>query len=203
MATHTDDHPDPSHDGVAARNRLARVYAEALAAAAGDRADEVGQELVELVRGVLAANPTIEAYLASPAVSTRTKQPVLDAAFGTTVSPPVRNLIGVLNQNRRLDLLRPIAAAYRDLLDKRVGRVRVLVRTAAPLSDDQYGRLKETMAARLGKEPVLHVRVEPELLGGLVVQVGDRVFDTSVRTRIQTLRAQMMERGTSYVLHQN
>jgi F-type H+-transporting ATPase subunit delta len=178
------------------------VYAEALIAAAGDRAEEVGRELADIVQGVF-ADRKVEAYLASPAVSRRRKEPVIAQAFGDRVSPVVRNLLGVLNQNGRLGILRALQAVYQGILDQRAGRVRVGVRTAAPLADDQKQRLTDTLAARLGREPVLDVRVEPELLGGLVVRIGDRVIDTSVRTRIESLRAQLMAQGSSYVANQN
>jgi F-type H+-transporting ATPase subunit delta len=200
-----DDHPDPGHDGVAARNRLARVYAEALMAAAEDagQVDDVGGELEAVVRGVLDADPGVEAFLASPAVGRQAKTEALGRAFGDRASPLVRNLLGVLNKNGRLGLVRTVAAAYRDLLDQRAGRVRVRVATAVPLTDEQRDRLTNALAARLDKTPVLSATVDPELLGGLVVRVGDQVFDTSVRTRLETLRAQLLEQGSSYVRSQD
>ena len=190
-----------SADPVAARGRLARVYAEALMTAAGPNADAVGEELATLVQ-TLRADRTASAYLASPAVSKRKKAPVLASAFGSA-SATVRNLLGVLNQNNRLNLLAGVQTAFQTLLDAQAGRVRVKVRSAAPLADDQKQRLADTLRSIVGAQPVLDVKVEPALLGGLVVQVGDRVFDTSVRTRIETIRTQLMAKGTSYVLHQN
>src|SRR5579885_3766455 len=87
--------------------RIARVYAEALLAVAArdGKADEVGDELDALVTEVLARHPRIAAFFDSPAVSRRTREPVLAAALGGNASPLVRNFVGVLNQNNRLDLL--------------------------------------------------------------------------------------------------
>jgi F-type H+-transporting ATPase subunit delta len=174
------------------------VYAEALlgVAARDGRAEEVGDELDALVTGVLDKHPRVAAFLDSPAVSRRTRGPVLAAALGETASPVVRNFLGVLNQNNRLDLLRAVAAAYHDLLDKRAGRVRVTVRSAAPLTDDQQRELRESLAVSLGREPVLDLRTDPDLLGGMVVQVGDKVYDSSVRTRLAAFRTQLMARST-------
>ena len=112
----------------------------------------------------------------------------------------VRGLFGVLTKNGRLDLVRGIAAAYRQLLDERAGRVRVKVTAATKLSNSQRDTLAETLANILKQEPVLDVRVDPDLLGGMVVQVGDRVIDTSVRTRLQTLRTLLLDKGSSYVV---
>ena len=112
----------------------------------------------------------------------------------------IRNFIGVLNKNGRLGILKDIRAAYAALQDAAAGRVQVTVKTAVPLAGDQVTSLTNRLATALNKQPVLNFQVDPDLLGGIVVQVGDRVIDTSVRTRIQTLRAQLMERGSSYVL---
>ncbi|HVL10931.1 MAG TPA: ATP synthase F1 subunit delta, partial [Gemmata sp.] len=85
-------------------------------------------------------------------------------------------------------------------LDDRAGRVRVRVTSAAELSDEQRRSLSGKLAEMLKKEPVLDVRVDPELLGGMIVQVGDRVIDTTVRTRLHTLRNLMLDKGSSYVV---
>jgi len=202
MATAAPETPDAAAPD-AAPDRLSRVYAEALLAAAGGRAEEVGEELAGFVAGVLDSGAKVEAYLASPAVGRRAKTETLARATAGHVSDPVRGLLGVLDRNGRLGLVRRVAAAYRDLLDQRAGRVRVRVTSAVPLTPDQQARLAETLSARLGKTPVLATAVDPGLLGGLVVRVGDRVFDTSVRTRLETLRTKLLDQGTSYVRNQN
>lgn len=195
------DIPDTVLDEGVTRNRLARVYAEALfaVAAKANRQDDVGAELDDLIRGVLAAKPEVEAFLKNPTVSKRNKGPVIASAFASC-SEPVRNLLGVLNENGRLPLIRSVAAVYRDLRDTQAGRVRVIVKSAVPLTGEQSDKLKTQLQTSLKKTPVIVPVVDPDLIGGLIVQIGDRVIDTSVRTRIQTLRAQLMERGTSYVL---
>lgn len=190
--------PDATHDTVleatGARARLARVYAESLLSLAeeGGQADAVGAELVVVARDVVGADPRVAAFLDSPAVTSKGKKPVLDSVFGVASSDLFRKFVGVLNQNNRLGLLNDVASAYQVIRDRQAGRVRVLVRAAAPLSDAQRAELSGTLKANLNKEPILHVRVEPDLLGGLIVHVGDRVYDTSVRTRLETLRNHLM-----------
>jgi F-type H+-transporting ATPase subunit delta len=176
--------------------RLARVYAEALMAAAGPQADAVGEELDALVDDVLAGRPDVERFLASGAVNRKDKAAVLESAFASGVSDLMRHFFGVLNQKNRLGLLRAIAASYHQLRDDAAGRVRVTVTTAVPLSDEQTQRLRQTLTAQLKAEPVLQTRTDPDLLGGLVVRVGDRVYDTSVRTRLGNLRNHLMASGT-------
>lgn len=191
--------PDPTHETVLEATgttaRLARVYAEALMAAAGNQVDAVGEELAGVVQAV-ASKPGVAAFLNSGAVSKKAKFPILAAAFNNTASDVMQKFLGVLTQNNRLVLLPAISAAYHRLRDEAAGRVRVTVTSAVPLSDDQLGSLKTTLADNLKAEPVLHTRTNPDLLGGLVVQVGDRVYDTSVRTRLDTLRSHLMTSGS-------
>ena len=189
-------------DAPVVRSRLARVYAEAFLAAAVEQnqADELGAELNDVLRGILRPGSGAAAYFASPVVNRKVKMQVVAEAFAGNASDLLRGLLGVLTKNGRLGELRAIAATYGDLLDTRAGRVRATVTSAVPLTDAQLTTLTQSLAARLGKTPVLVAKVDADLLGGLVVQVGDQVFDTSVRTRLQTLRSQLMDQGTSYVL---
>jgi F-type H+-transporting ATPase subunit delta len=189
--------PDATHDTVleatGARARLALVYAEALVALAeqGGQADAVGDELAQAATEVVGKNPDVAAFFDNPAVTPKRKLPVLGKAFENS-SDLFKKFLHVLTENNRLGLLRDISAAYQGIRDRQAGRVRVVVRTAAPLSDAQRAELTKTLGANLNKQPILNVRVEPELLGGLIVQVGDRVYDTSVRTRLNTLRNHLM-----------
>lgn len=180
------------------QSRLARVYAESLFVAAqqdsAERAEEVGTELTAFARDVT-SNPDVANFIASPVVGKKKKAAVLDPALKDRASDLLRGLIGVLAQNNRLDLLRQVSAAYRQLLDERSGRVHVKVTAAVELSDAQKAALVANLKTVLGnQEPVLDIRVDPDLLGGLVVQVGDSVVDTSVRTRLQSLRSLLLSR---------
>jgi F-type H+-transporting ATPase subunit delta len=181
--------------------RIARVYAEALLALAekDGQASEVGDELAGFVTGVLDADRVIAAFLTSPAVTRRAREPVLESALKGNASPLVAKFLGVLNQNNRLDLVRSIAAAYQDFLDQKAGRVRIDVRSAVPLTDEQKDELRRTLAGSLHKELVLNLRTDPDLLGGMVVQVGDKVYDTSVRSRLEALRSQLTARATNVI----
>jgi F-type H+-transporting ATPase subunit delta len=178
--------------------RVARVYAEALLNVADQRgqAEEIGRELQALVTDVYAKAPDVEATLASPAVKRSAKVPVLEHAFKNNVSDLLFNFLMVLNSKDRLTLVRHVAAAYRGLVDERAKRVRVSVRTAVPLADGQAEQLKQTIAQATGLDPVLNIKVDEDLLGGMIVQVGDHVFDSSVRTRIDAIRNQLLARSS-------
>ncbi len=192
---------DTLREATGNKARLARVYAEALLATATNAklADTIGDELTAVADGVLKPNPEIVAFLDSAAISRAAKQPIIGTAFDKNASDLFKKFLGVLNQNGRLGLIRDIAAAYAALRDVQANRIRIKVRTASPLNDSQLESLRSTLATTLKQEPILAVTVEPELLGGLVVQIGDRVYDTSVRSRLETLRTHLMTSG-SHVL---
>src|SRR5579885_502671 len=169
--------------------RVARVYAEALLGAAGQRgqAQEVLEELDSLVEDVFAADPSLEAFLAGGAVSRKRKADLIRRVFGGRASELFLNFLLVLNDHDRLGLLRDVLREYRGLFDSRAGRFRARVVSAVPLADDQRERLRQQLRESFRGEPVVEEEVDPDLLGGLVVRVGDWVYDSSVRTRLQTL----------------
>jgi F-type H+-transporting ATPase subunit delta len=176
--------------------RVARVYADALLNAAGPNAGDVMDELDALLSQVLQADPRLFVFLASAAISRGLKAKALRDALTGRASLVLLNFLLVLNDHDRLDLLRGIAQAGREQFDQRSGRMRVSVRSAVALPDDQRARLQQELRGMFKREPVLDAQVDPELLGGLVVRVGDWVLDDSVRTRLQTLCKQLIERSS-------
>jgi len=145
---------------------------------------------------VFRRDPQLEEFLSSPAVTRDRKGEVLRKAFHGRVSATTLQFLLVLNDHQRLDVLRAAAAAYRELYEERSGRMKVLVRSAVPLDEDQQERLRQQLREAYRREPVLQTRVDPDLLGGLVVRVGDWVYDSSVRTRLEMIRDQLIERSS-------
>jgi F-type H+-transporting ATPase subunit delta len=176
--------------------RIARVYAEALMNAAQMQGDAVLEELESLVKDVFSAEPQLEAFLSSGAVGRDRKAQLIDRVFQQRSAEVVCNFLQILNRHDRLDLLRPIAAAAREINNERKNRVRVIVRSAVPLSEDQEQRLARQVSQALGQEPLLETGIDPELLGGVVVRVGDWLFDGSVRTKLDSIREQLIERSS-------
>lgn len=182
-------------------SRLARVYAAALLASASQVSPEAPAELADELTGLVAAlnaDPAVANLLTSPVVGKKARAAAIEAALSGRASRTLSGLLATLQQNNRLALLRPVAAAYRRLIEEQTGLVPVKVTAAVPLTDDQQAKLTENLKKLLKQDPVLNVRVDPDLLGGLVVQVGDSVVDTSVRTRIQTLRTLLLDKGGSH-----
>jgi F-type H+-transporting ATPase subunit delta len=98
----------------------------------------------------------------------------------------------VLNNHERLELLRPILASLRELHDVRAGRVRVEVASAVALPEDQRQRLEQELRESLHREPILNLKVEPELIAGLRIRVGDWQYDGSVRTELENIRNEIL-----------
>lgn len=178
--------------------RLAKVYAEALLDVAQERgqADEIAQDLQVFVNEVYKESAELEETLSSPVIKRVAKVPVLEKLFKGRVNDLFYNFLIVLNAKDRLGLIRHVLAAYRDQLDQRAKRIRVIVRSVVPLGDEQVERLKQSIAQATGLDPTISVTTDPELLGGMIVQVGDHVFDSSVRNRIETIRNQLLARSS-------
>ena len=176
--------------------RIARTYAEALYRAAGQQADALYEELDSLLTDLLPADQQGWEFFANPTVGRHHKQAVIEKLFKDRASPLFYNFLQVLNEHERLDLLPAIRAELRKLIDERDHVLRVPVRTAVPLADDQRQRLEHGLREQFQMNPVLEPAVDPELLGGLVVRIGDWVYDTSVRTKLDKIRNDILARSS-------
>ena len=107
----------------------------------------------------------------------------------------VGNFVKVAASNRRLFAVPGMVSGYRQLLAKHRGEVTAEVTSAEPLSDLQTAALKEALKAQIGKDVTLSSNVDPALIGGLVVKVGSRMIDTSLRSKLNSLKIAMKEVG--------
>ena len=110
------------------------------------------------------------------------------------VHPLVRNLVSLLVNRGGVDAMRDVQEGYSHLLDERLGRQRVEVTTAVPLEDSELERITNFVAQLVGREVVLSTQVDDSILGGLIIQIGDRLLDGSTSSALermrQTVRAQ-------------
>lgn len=173
---------------------LSRVYGEAIlsAAAKAGAVREVVEELGEVAK-VFSASPGSLDRLIGSGRSTEEVDAILTKTFEGKAHPLVTNLLRVLNAKGRLGLLPALADRVTRDSDRLLGRVRVLVTSAKTLSSDQIETLTKSLKARLGLEPVLQTTVDPSLIGGLVIRVGDLQFDSSIRSRLEQLRKNLLE----------
>lgn len=184
-----------------------RLYAEAILNLADEsgQAEVVLEELRQLVE-ILDGNPKVDHFFSSPMVDEGGRARVIEEMFKGRSSDLLLDSLLVINRKGRLDRLRAIAEAYRLAYRDRRGLVDVHVRSAVPLTDALRARLAEAITASIGKRPTLIERVDPALLGGMVVEVAGRKIDASVAARLQGLSqallaraSQEIHRGTAYV----
>jgi F-type H+-transporting ATPase subunit delta len=173
---------------------LSVAYARSLLELANEQnhqAEVIGQELHQLLE-VLDADPHFELFLGSPAIGEVERAQVIDHTFRGRVSPLLANFLGVVNQKGRLGLLRSIVNAYDDLLDQQLGKVEVDVTVAQKLTAEQLEQVRQRVGAALKRDAVVHQYIDPAIIGGLVLRVGDRLLDASVRYQLRAIRHQLL-----------
>jgi F-type H+-transporting ATPase subunit delta len=173
---------------------VARVYALAYldaARAAGEPAPL--EELTSFQDDVLAKNPRFAELLASELVSEEHKQTLLAKTVHGVASPFFANFLKVLARHQRLSLFPLILSEAWLEQERRANQKRVQVKSAVPLSAQQLDSIKQRLQAALGSEPILQPAVDEKLIGGLVIQVGDTIYDGSLRTRLKNLRQRLRE----------
>jgi F-type H+-transporting ATPase subunit delta len=177
--------------------QVATIYARAVvdAAEAAGQTEAVLDELDSFVTDVFGASPHLEAVLGSALVSPDEKNALLDKALRGQASPLFLNFLKVVARHGRLDILRPIHQAAHALYDRMRSVVRVRVASATDIGEDLKLQLTDSVRRMLGGTPVLQTEVHPELVGGMMMRVGDTVYDGSIATRLEKVRQQMIERS--------
>ena len=126
-------------------------------------------------------------FLTSPVMPAAKKQAVLSELL-PNVSPEVGRFLAILARRDRLELVPEIAQVFRRLLNEHRGIAVAQVTTAVPIDERQKSVIASRLGQRIGKTVTLETRVDPEILGGVVAQIGDNVIDGSVRGRLERLR---------------
>ncbi len=177
--------------------QVATIYARALidAAEAAEQTEAVMDELDSFLVDVVGANPKFEAVLSSALIQPNEKNALLDKALSSQASPLFLNFLKVVSRHGRLDLLRPIHEAAHEIYDQMRGIVRVQVASAAELQEPMRHELAESVRRMIGGKPVLETEVWPELVGGMMMRVGDTVYDGSISTRLERIRQEMIDRS--------
>ncbi len=186
---------------------VARVYSRSLLSLAegqGD-AERILEELDGVV-GLLDDQSGLEEYLANPLLDRKVRRDAIETLLRGKVSDLLADAAQVVNRKGRLSLLRAIAATYRMEYEKLRGIVEVFVTTAVPLTEELREQVVAVAERYTGRRANLVESVDPEILGGLVIQVEDHKLDRSVAGELRRVREQLLDRmsrdlhaGTSYV----
>ncbi len=166
------------------------IYAKALLAAVGTtgNVDSVMEQFHSLIHDVFDKQPVLEMALANPKLASDEKIRVLDKVFAGKMDATLLTFLKVVSRRGRLNAIRGIYRAAASLRDEAVGRVRVLVTTAQPLDEAALKSLKEKLQNLFKKDVAITSKVDATILGGLIVRVGDMVFDGSVDGQLNLLK---------------
>ncbi|WP_156677725.1 F0F1 ATP synthase subunit delta [Sphingomonas profundi] len=172
---------------------LSGRYATALFELARDerQLDTVSASL-ETLKASIAGSDELRRLIASPLIGrTEAKAAIAAVVPAMGLDPLTGNFLGVLAQNRRLDQIDAVIRAFRQLLARHRNEATADVTSAHPLGDDQIAALKAKLRQQTGRDVAIDLKVDPAILGGLIVKVGSRMVDGSIRTKLNTLATAM------------
>lgn len=168
----------------------ARIYGESLL----DVSEELGvtnqiQEELEALKGIFEENPELYAFYTSPKIAKDAKKEVFKSVFDQKLSPVVINFLNLLIDKRRTVECFDIIRMFDSLVNEKKGIVEGVARVAKPLSDETVAKLEKKLCDVTGKNIKLKVVVDPAIVGGLRLKVGDSVIDTSVATQLREMKS--------------
>jgi F-type H+-transporting ATPase subunit delta len=173
---------------------VARRYAQALLELGTEQGtlDTIVGE-VSAAADAWEASPDFRNAIENPLVAHEAKKAVVgEVAERIGAGPVTRNTLLLLVDRRRMKTLPYLARTLRELADAKKGVIRAEVTTAAPLSDEYYAKLQAKLEKMTGQRVVVDKRTDPAIIGGVIARIGDRIFDGSLRTRLDTLRSALL-----------
>jgi F-type H+-transporting ATPase subunit delta len=170
---------------------VARPYAEALFRVAQSGNLEAWSDLVSELAQV-GANPDVQAFAANPNVTARDLVATLTSLVKSPVTPEATNFLTMLAENGRVSLLPQIGAQFQVLKNAQAGAADAEIASAFALNDAQVAELVSVLEKKFGRKLNPTVTVDPSLIGGVRVLVGDEVLDTSVRAKLQQMHAALV-----------
>lgn len=170
----------------------ARRYAQALFDLAGEKGlvEQFRKELAAVSR-FLDSQPEAVAILADPLVAAADKKGLIDKTFPGPLHPLLHNLLHLLVDKRRIESLGEVIASYGRLVDRHDNVIEVQVTSAVALAADEQTGLSRALEKATGKHVRLVGTVDQKIIGGLVVRIDDRLYDGSLRTRLDRLKREM------------
>ncbi len=176
------------------KNPIAMKYAQAMFELAEDaqRIDEVGRDL-HMVSDTVAGQRDLAIFLEHPSTPRDAKKEVVQQIFACEIGELTLKILLYLIDKRRETMLTDITMAYQNLTYEARGIALAHVRSAMALTESETARLKQALEKRSGKQIVLQETVDPSLLGGMVVQIGDTLLDGSVKRKLAELKDALMQ----------
>jgi len=173
---------------------VARRYAKALFEVAREKqaVREVEAELKSVI-GVLDGHEDLERFLNHPNIAASSKIELLQKIFSGQVREEIINTFRLLIERRREGLLRSLHGHYVNIANEALGQADAEVATAVPLTDEEVRAVGEKFSQLTGKTVRVHNIVKPDILGGIQVQIGDRLYDASLAGKLSRLQKQLQQ----------
>lgn len=184
--------------------QLGKTYARALLGAAKNAGvvDQVIEQLAQLVDEYLAGSPQLRAAFASPRVEEDEKIRVIDRLVGDEFHPLLVKFLKVMAGRDRLGYVAAVRDAADEIHDEMLQRVVASIQTAVPLDDALRSQIADQLGSLMNKQVRLRESVDPELIGGMVIRVGDKVFDSSVANRLNSMARRTRDGFSGRILQQ-
>jgi F-type H+-transporting ATPase subunit delta len=180
---------------------LAQIYAKSLFELAESQG---GREMLELVAGELEdileltrTDAQFNEFLASRILAAGDRERSMRTILQGRVSDLTLNFLQILNNKQRLGHLVPIAGAFDQMVQEKFGRVEVDLYTPAPITPEQLREIRERLQKTLNREPIIHPYIDPTLIGGMRLQIGDMLIDGSLASRLRRFKEQMGREGAA------
>ncbi len=179
-------------------HRITSVYAEALLDLIPD--DQAAQDAHETLTAIADLFVKVDGFaelLSSSILTSDQRVEIVQRIFAGRLGEPLEGLLSVMAAHDRCELLTLLPERIRQLLNLRQGKVEVTVVTAQPLDDEMAERLAKSLKRALGARPVIQQQIDPSLIGGMSLRIGDKVFDASAAARLSQIKQRLSERIAS------
>ena len=178
---------------MAVNEKVSNVYAEALFELSEKDAESVEQELLDLVE-LLQSDPSLWKFFSAPVIPETEKLAVIQKAIKPEVSQILYHFLGVLTMKSRLDELPRIARAYSAMLDESLGRKKITVYSAIDLGSSEQTEIQNALKTYFDKKIIMTVYTKPEIIGGLIIDSGDTVIDSSLLSSLKRIQSKLLTR---------
>ncbi len=170
-------------------NAVAKHYAQALfeVASKKNELDQVESNVTDIA-GILKINPEFVDFLSHPLIASEDKKKTLQTVFGGHVSPTTLNILYVLIDNGRADLIKQIGDEYVQLANEARNIVNAIVKSAVELNEEQLASVAAQFSKLTGKNVRVQSIIDPSILGGIIVRIGDRVYDGSIKSKLDRFK---------------
>lgn len=163
-----------------------------------ERLESLASELDEFVE-ITRAEAQLSEFLSSRILATKDRAGSLSTMFEGRISDLLLRFLQVLNRKERLNRLLSIVAAYQEMVQEKFGRIEVNVYTREPISADQIASIKARLEVATGREPVIYPYTVPSMIGGVKMQIGDRLFDDSIQTSLRNMTELIKDDGAAVI----